>query len=437
MPIAQPSMPSPRGPEAGQASLEYAGVLAVAAAVLVLVGSVTGAGGIVNGVVRGMHLALCRVTGGDCLADELEACTVRSKGTDGHLATRLTLTKLGGSLGVLREELSDGTIDVSVVGGLEGAPTAGAGAKGGVQLGGKRIGGGASASAEVLAKFDRRRTWHQPDAASADHLVRSIIEDAAANVATRGIPFFGKQARGLLEKAGIGDQDVPPPDITSTSVEVDATASAGLSFGPEVTGGLKAKVSSSQDRGTGRRTSVFELDGNVAGKLGGVLEGQGFGRAAGGAFVVTRDRAGVPLELAVRTTAPEPGALGLDLPPAVTRGSAGSNLEVVARLDLARPANRAVYDELMRALHPSGLRGLPAAASALATQLRTAARLDVTRTTRDEKTYGADLEAALGAGLGGAVDVTRSSSVLEGAWTRPAGGAWETRTDCVPDAAAV
>lgn len=438
MPVAAlASTTSPQQPQSGQASLEFVGVLAVAAAVLALAGSLAGGGAILNGVVRGLELALCRVTGGDCLAAELEACTVRSRETGGHLGLELTLVRVGGSLGILREVLSDGTVDVSLVAGLEGAPTAGAGAKGGVQLGGERIGGGASASAEVLARLGRRRTWHEPDAAAADRLVRALVEDAAAHVATSAVPLFGRQARRLLEGVGLGDQDVPPADVTSTSGGLAASAEAGLSFGPAVQGSLVATLGGTRDRSTGRRTLVLGLAGEVAGTLGGALAGQGFDRTSGGTVVVTLDKDGAPLELALRTSAPDPAALGLDLPRAAGRGRPGASIEVSARLDLRRPANRAVYDRLLRALHPSGLRELPGAADALAAQLRIGARIDVTRTASDATTYGADLEAALGARLGGAVDITRTSSRLEGAWTRPAGGVWEARTDCVPGTAEV
>lgn len=421
--------------EAGQASLEYAGVLAVVAAVLVLGGALAGGGAIVNGVVRGVELALCRVGGGDCLAQELEACSVRSRETGGRVGVKATVVEVAGRFAILREQLSDGSFDVSVLDDLEAAASAGVGAEAGVQLGGKRTVVGASASVERQLRLGRRRLWHRPDGAAADRLVRALLEDAAVGAAGGSVPLVGGQVRKLARRVGLGDQSVPPPDVEAIAAGVSGAVEAGLSFGPKAEAGFSASVGGSRDRRSGRRTVLLALTGDVAGTLGGALEEEGFGRRADVGVTLTFDRAGRPLELATVTRDPDPGVLGLDLPSGARQGT-DAELEVTARLDLQRQANRAVAERVLRALSPRGRGELRTAAGALAAQLRGEARLDVTRRREDVSTYGIDVDAGVVGRLGGGASLTRTETSLDGAWTRPAGGAWEARTDCLPGMAA-
>ncbi len=423
--------------QAGQASLEYAGVLAVMAAVLVLTASVTGGGAILNGVVRGLERALCRVTGDDCLVTELKACTVRSRETGGRLGVKLTVFKLGGSLSLLREELSDGTVDITLIDGTDAAPTVALGASGGVRLGGQRRGAGAITQAELLVRLGRRRAWNRPDAASADRLVKNIHEHVAASIGERAVPGIGKSVRELVHAVGYDGDALSAPDVIGVSAGVEGAIEAEIGEVATARAGLKASLGGTRDRKTGRRTLVLSLEGIAAATLSKAAGGVGLSRSGAPTITLTYDRRGNPIELAVVVAGDGRRDLGPDLPPQKGKGGNVGRVEITSRLDLQREANRAVYERLLDALAPADARALPGAVTALAQQVETASRRDVVRYATRATSYGADAEAALGARLGGSVEVSRTTSELREAWTRPAGGAWEQRSECVsPEARA-
>ncbi len=429
LPPPCPDRLRPARGQAGQASLEYASVLAVVAAVLVLGASVAGGGVVLNGVVRGLELALCRVTGGDCVGAKLAACTVRSRETGGRLGLKLTFVKLGGSLSLLREELSDGTVDVTLIDGADAAPTAALGASGGVRLGGDRLGGGAITKAELLVRLGRRRAWHRPDAASADRLVEDIRKHVATSVGN-AIPVIGPGVRRLVRVVG-GDGDrLPVPDVSGVSADLEGAVKAEVAGVAGIRLGLKGSLGGTRDRRTGRSTLVLALEGNAGATLTRAAGGGGLSGSAGPTIMVTYDRRGEPIELAVAVAGSGRGDPGLGLPRRQADDAAG-RLEVTSRLSLAREANRIVYDRLLAALTPAGARGLPAAVTALARQVEDASRRDLVRYAMSVKSYGADAEAAAGVRLGGGIEVSRTTSELRDAWTRPAGGVWEQRTDCL------
>lgn len=411
------------------------GALAVLAGVLALVAGVAGGGVVLNGVVRGMERALCRVAGGDCLATELAACTVRSRETGGRLGLKLTLVKLGGSLSLLREELSDGSVDVTLIDGVHAAPTAALGASGGVRLGGDRKGGGAITQAELLVRLGRRRVWHRPDAASADRLVEDIREHVAANLAEAAVPGVGTVVRGAAHAFGYDGDALPAPDVTGLDAGAEGVAQAELAATARGSAGLRTSLGGTRERATGRRTLVFSLEGEAGGALSKAVGGVALAGSRGATVSVVFDRAGEPLELAVGVAGTGIGDLRLGLPRGQAGDGTGGRAEVTARLDLARPANRAAYDGLVAALGPGG-RGLREAVVVLGRQLGTSARRDVVRMATTARSYGADGELALGARVGGSVEVTRTTAALRDAWTRPAGGVWEQRTDCLARARA-
>lgn len=429
-------LPRPHHRQAGQASLEYTGVLAVLAVVLtVAVATAAGGAGVLNGVVRGVERAICRVTGDDCLAAELEACTVRSGETAGRLGLKLAFVELGGGLALLREELSDGTVDVTLVEGYDGATSAGIGASAGVRVGGERIGGGAMAQAQLLVRLGRRTVWHRPDDATADRLVRDLREELALGAVERVIPVVGRDVRRLAGLVGLDGGKVPRADVVGFGAGAEGLVQAELPRAVELHAGLAASVGGTRDRRTGRRTLVLALDAASGLTLARAVGGGGVARGVAPTVVLTFDRDGTPLELAVALAATGQAPVA-GLPPGAAAGKPGDRVEVTARLDLRRPGNRTAYDALLTGLTPRGVRGLAGAVAVLGRQLETAARRDVVRHGVDAATYGADAQAALAARLGGSVEVSRTTSTLRDAWTRPAGGTWQRRTDCLGGAVA-
>lgn len=420
--------------QAGQASLEYAGVLAVVAVVLGVGAVLAGGAAWGNGILRGWEQALCRVTGRDCPTVELTACTVRARETGGRLGLKLTFVKLGGSLSLLREELSDGTVDITLVDGGDAAPTAALGAAGGMRLGGRRVGVAAITQAELLVRLGRRRVWHRPDAASADLLTRDIVEHLAAGAAERALPLVGTGVRRLAHAVGYDGDRLPPPDVSGLSAGAKGVVEAELGDIAQASAGLEASLGGIRDRLTGRRTLVFSVEGQAGGALSKAVGGAGISGARGVTLTVTFDREGSPLELAVAVAGTGRGDLQLGLPGHTASDGKADRVEVTSRLDLGRGDNRAIYDRLVGALVPGRTHRLSGAIGALHDRLETSARRDVTRYATGSTSYGADGELAVGVRVGGSAELTRTTAALREAWTRPAGGTWEPRTDCVPEA---
>lgn len=386
---------------------------------------IANAAGISNGVIRGLQQALCIVSGGSCSATRLEACKVRSRETGGKLGVKFTLVKLGHSTSLLREELSDGTVDLTLIDETDGGVTAAQGASGGVRVGGSRIGGGAISQAELLARLGRRRVWHRPDAASADRLAARIREHVVAGAVTYVAPVVGPGVRRLAHALGYHGDQLPTPAEEALSAGVEGAVEAGL--GP-VKESFKSSLGGTIDHRTGQRTFTFSIQGEAAASL---ASGTGVSGGASAAAEVTYDRHGEPVELKVITTGS--ARLGMGLPTGALKRSEKhtGRVEVTARLSLERAGARAAYDTLLDALGSGSPARLPAAAVGLAEQLRSAARFDVAAYATSEAGYGADGELAAGPRLGGSLELTRTSSELQDAWTRPAGGAWEQRTECL------
>src|SRR5437899_8166293 len=99
----------------GQASIEYAALLVVVAAILVTATALVAAPGIVNAVTRGFRRGLCVVGGGDCLATERRPCVVRTATTAGEGMLAIGVVRLGGGMLLLREKRSDGSVDVTLL----------------------------------------------------------------------------------------------------------------------------------------------------------------------------------------------------------------------------------------------------------------------------------------------------------------------------------
>ncbi len=420
--------------EAGQGSVEYTAVLAVVAVVLALAATLAGAagaGGIANAVGRGLERALCVAGGGDCYATEARACTLRSSETSGRLGVALTFVELGGRVSLLRQQLSDGTVDVTLVEGADGAPTAAVGARGGIRTGAGGVGAGAISSAELLVRLGRRRVWHVAGAAAADRLVRAIGRDVAFRLAVHAAGGLGAPVRALARLAGVDLPRLPAADEAGFSGGVRGAAAAEVA-GASVTAAAEVSLGGSRERATGRTSVVLALDGQASGALGRAAGGATLSGSAGASATVTFDRSGTPLDLAVSVAgSPRPGLGGGLGGPAGHKagGGADDRVERTTHLDLTRSDNRVVYDGVMRSL--SDPRRLPGALAALAGRLGVAGRQDLVRYRTSAATYGAAAEGALGARAGGQVELSRTAMTLQDAWTRPAGGVWEPRTDCL------
>lgn len=420
----------------GQASIEYVVVVALVVAVTA-VASTIAAPGIANSVVRAVRHALCVVGGGDCLATEKQPCVTTTAERSEGVTVDAFVFRLGHSSAILRREMSDGTVSVTVIDDLSSGVGAGFGLNGRLQVRGIDLAGGGMLQASALARLGTTTTFEAGDSRAADRLMKRLMDGAAGSTTIGSIRRF---VGGLF---GGGD-DGPRPDSRTFSAGAEGEVSAALRGFPltaEVSAGLSASLGGSVESRTGRRTLFFEVGGETAGALKALLAQ---GRVGGGSSVglaLTYDRVGRPLTLSASVSGEATAGVGaLDAMPGVPRPEAarGHRVEIDAALDLGGSDNAALARRLIGGLDPRHPRPGAAAAAAreIGTRLVREGDVDVRSYRSSSSSQGVGAGAAFGAKLGADVDVTHSSSRLRSAWSRPAGGVWERRIDCAPGAIA-
>jgi hypothetical protein len=155
-----------RESERGQASAEYVGVLAVAAAVFVTVGATVGLGEIPAAVASTVRTGICIVAGdicrdSDARAAGLQPCTVGDRAQGGGTTFSIGLLRLGGANGLLVARRSDGSVLVT----RSAEARRGVGAGVGLEATPLGIDVGVAGSADFT--ITAGKAWEFPDAASA------------------------------------------------------------------------------------------------------------------------------------------------------------------------------------------------------------------------------------------------------------------------------
>jgi len=101
----------------GQATVDYVALVAVVTVLLTAALALAGGAGpgVVNAVSAQVRHALCVVSaGGPCREPSPSPCTVASTRDARHFAVNLVLVRIDHDRYVLREELSDGTVRLTV-----------------------------------------------------------------------------------------------------------------------------------------------------------------------------------------------------------------------------------------------------------------------------------------------------------------------------------
>lgn len=420
--------------------------MAVVAVVAVLFGAVaataTGSGATVsNGVQRGVVRALCLVTGRGCVAAEVQACAISRRGEAYELGVKVLVVEVGQRGALVRTVLSDGTVELTL---LEGYDAGGEASFGELRLrgGGRGVSATAGGGLALSVGAERTRTWRVADAAAARRLQRLLTGHLLGNA-----PVAGSLAGRVVQHAlGTGvARPLPPADVTAGKVTSSAEALAELAAGLDEAGAATAggnlavprggasatargsvAVRRAVDRRTGRTTTSYELRGGAVAELRAV---QQLGKTKGEgklAVEVTTGRDG--RLLAVAMTELGAAAVPADAP----RPRGGGEVEVTRSVDLtADPEAARTTVRLVAALHGARLREAVAAARALKPALD-AGQVDVRAYATDEDSpIDVDVELGLGVGAGVTGAVTHTAGTLRDAWTRPHGGAWEQRADCL------
>jgi hypothetical protein len=410
----------------GQASIEWLGVVALVAAVVLALGVAAGGGAeAAAAVVRQMHHALCIVSGGVCDLDR-RPCVVGSAATIDQAHVNLGIWRIGRDELILRERRSDGSVLVTFLHDTSAGVDVGLGVDVWVRAGGLDMAYGNTARAALLLSIGGGESWLFANGRDADSGMAYLSEHRT--------PPAGHRAQ-RIQRAGAG--------VELSAHGGNATDSAG--GGLEIDG--RILTGAVFDEASGRTTHVISVDGSAA--AAGLLEVEKTDTDAGGQaravgelrVAVTSDADGRPLELSVVRTGQLDGSASL---PKVVQGIAeqlvgstagGLRWMVEQRLDLTDPANLAATRSLVDALaHP--LSSPAALAAAWNDRLATAGVTEAsTYSVGTDDGGGGGVHIAAGIKLGGGVEDRTERGTLVDARVRGADGVWRRRSECLTSAA--
>jgi len=401
----------------GQATIDYVALIGVLVALLAAAATAAGIGapGVTNAVLGQLQRALCIVTGRVCPAAQRVACVVSSDRDSHHVALSIAILRLDEDRYVLRERLSDDTVRLTI-GERDGVGAeAGIGARARLRLRGREIGFEREARGGAEAVFGHGEVHLARDEREADEILRAI------------------RRRGRL--LGMGG-----PQPREVFVEGGVRGLGRLGVGRRMSGAMldgvaEAVLGARRDQRSGEVTISLGAGSSGWALLQAVMAGPSGAAERHAGLALTLDRHGRPLALSLNASGRL--AAGAVLPPGLAGplrvGSGddpsidmrGRRWELSARTDLRDPRVAAAWAAFRH--DPTD----PAAIRALGAQLRERAVVDVRSYAVRTRSDGVAAGLSLGVRLSGELDRTTDRSVLLSAATRPPGGLWEPRLDCV------
>jgi hypothetical protein len=403
--------------ERGQATIDYVALIAVLAILLAAAAGLatSGAPGVADAVLGQVRRALCIVTGGACAAQRRLPCVIASERDTRHASVTIALVRIDGDRYLLREKLSDGTVRLSLAH-LGGAGVElGIGARAKVKLRGRNVGLDDEVRGSLQGLLGYGEVFIARNDREADEILRAI---------SHRIPLIG----------GSG------PDPRERFAEGGSRGLARLGIGgplaaASLDGIAESIVAARRDERSGAVTITLNAGSSGWALLNAVMSGPSGSSDRQVTLALTLDRDYRPVELAVTGTGTL--AAGVALPTGLAErlgvGAGGDEQlhltgrrwELGARVDLHDPQVAAAWDAFRH--DPTSTDAL----RALATQLRTRAQVDVRSYAVDSASDGAAVGLAAGPRVGGEIYHTVDRVRLLSAATRPPGGLWEQRSDCV------
>lgn len=418
----------------GQSSIEYVAVLAVVAALVTAAGAATFAPTYVNAAWGGFQRALCIVTGRECRALEQQACAVRSNSESSTFTASIGVVRFEDGRLLLQERLSDGTIRITVTDRTGLGAEVEAGITAGVSYKGLKIDAGAMANASLLGLFGRGKTYVVSDAGAAQRLIRQV-EDGNAREAD--VTFHEGGLRGSASASasagasiggsagGRGKDDDGEEGEEDDRAEFSSDALAEV--GADVQATLERAVGHRKDRRTGETTWYLRADNEVSASAGASVIAAGKAKAeaaahANGLLSVTTDKRG--RIVAVGGVGSYGAGAGYDVTNGPSGSTGGRRHEVEVTAD---PDHPLILDALRRFGREPG----PGSVTALTKAIYEYGRIDRRSYEVDDDSEGIGGSVALGAKVGAGYEKATEQTRLVAASTRPPGGVWEDRFDCV------
>ncbi|MDX6680173.1 MAG: hypothetical protein QOG94_212 [Solirubrobacteraceae bacterium] len=399
----------------GQATLDYVALVGMLA--LLIGAAATAAGGgaasITNAVLGQLHRALCIVAGGTCPAQREQPCVVAGDRKTVHVALSLAFVRIDRDRVVARERMSDGTVRLTVSRRGGAGFESGFGGRARLTLKGRTFGPDRETVGVAEGVLGWSEVFVARDDRHADEILRALRRPR--------LPIVGG----------------PRPREVFVEGGVRALGSVGLSAG-KIGASLDAIgegiAGVRRDMRTGEVTISLGASGSSWALLSAMMVAPSGSADRQAGLALTLDRHRRPTELSL--TASGTLAAGAALMPSAAgpreSSAAGTSAdlggrrwEIGARVDLRDPGVSAAWAVFRR--DPTN----PASVRALAVQLRERAHLDVRSYALRSDFDGVAGGIALGLKVGGELDRTRDRSRLLTAATRPPGGLWEQRVDCV------
>jgi len=396
----------------GQATVDYVALITVLAALLTAALAVASAGapGIVNGVAGQIRHALCVVGGRSCPDPRPRPCAVATRRDARHYAVSVVVVRFDHDRYVLREVMSDGTIRLTAARSNAVGAELGAGGRANVTLRGRTVGMSDEARVGLQGVHVAGRVFVARDEREAAAFMRALGAGDDPPASAREV-FYEGGIRGLAT-IGVGH----------------AVAGASLrGLGGAMIGGRR-------DRRTGDLTLAVNAGNSGWGAVMVALGGPVGAGERTATIALTLDRRRRPTELSLSASGTLAG--GAALPPAlahafggraaaISADGRGRRFELAARLDLRDPLVAAAWARFRD--DP----GSGAAIRGLGEAIRDRAHLDLRTYRTNSTSSGASAGIGQGVQVGGEVEYTIEHSRLMSAVSRPAGGLWEQRLDCL------
>ncbi|MGK2939203.1 MAG: hypothetical protein ACSLFR_15595 [Solirubrobacteraceae bacterium] len=424
--------------ERGQSTLEYVALMALLAVLVTAAGAATMAPTYVNAAMGGFQRALCIATGRECRSLDEQACVVRSNSERNTLTATIAFVRLEDGRLLLQERLSDGRIRITVTDESGIGGEIGIGASAGVNVGGIKLDASAVANASLLGLYGRGRTYVARNAGEAQRLVRQIqsgdARDADVTFHEGGLrgdasasagagASIGAESKREQPEDGEDDKDKDGKDEDDAGFNSEPLVEASA----EVQASLRRAVGHRKDRRTGETTWYLRADNEVSASAGVSVVGAGDAGAdapahANGMLSVTTNRRGRVVAIGALATYGTGAGYEVSGGPSDSVGGRRHEIEVTADPD---------DPTILAALRAFGDGPSPSALKTLTQAVYGHGRVDRRAYEVDEDSEGAGGSLALGAKVGAGYEQATENARLVEASTRPPGGVWERRFDCL------
>jgi hypothetical protein len=449
--------------ERALATSEYAGILAMLAAVFLAVFAL----GLDGRIATTIETAVCQILGGECGEEHAaapEKCLTTSTTTSANANVLIAVVQVDKDSILIREDYSDGSSTFTILDNSEVAGEVFAGVKGkidkyGIDYSAEALAGVGLEGAQVF-EFDNQEDADAfqetvQAAGGFDGILRDIAElDDEIPIVGWDNPFGGTND-WILDQLGVDDNgDLPTPTQTYTtgSLFIDGEAGAGAGIGAldaelaALIHGAGAVKVNTGGRDKGDAEVSFELEGEVNGGLGAAIFGGGVNGSGESAFTATlhldAQNGYKPDKLVIKGSAQYSGAVDLhldlkgddleDITDAVdeltfsSTDGEGHGIEFTGELDLNDPENlAAALGVLTNGTNPAGV-------VALVDRFDEDGTLSLD--TFDLEKSETEGEVKVGLGIGGGAGGSSSSETESGRTgvVRPPGGTFAPRVCAQP-----